>query len=154
MREKRNPQTRTSSKLTRKCRILQGKYIHGKIPARLSTENRSIQPQNYLSPQNINALSPGRRSMTSSTRTPSRQEYRDRRLRTRGVKTMLIMTLSFYLCWIPFIVFGTLVDPPNAVIEVVVAWIPCLSTWVQPAVHLLTSEKARKIAKEILMQQI
>ena len=71
------------------------------------------------------------------------------RSRMKGIKTLVTITLSFYLCWLPFLVEAFFVPIKNEKVEALSYCLPCLSTWIQPLVHFMTSERARKIAKEI-----
>ena len=75
---------------------------------------------------------------------PNEHLHRQPQARLKGLITVILITGSFYIVWIPYIILYT---SPKLIFI-----LDCFtesSTWVQPIIYLLTNPEARKLCRKI-----
>lgn len=85
------------------------------------------------------------------TPTPTRRPRVKRRNEFRALRTVLVMTLSFYLAWLPMFIDVTMYvffkfDTPAAY-EFVTYYLPYSNSWWNPIIYLLMNRAYRKAAR-------
>ena len=75
---------------------------------------------------------------------PDENLHRPPQARLKGFITVILITGSFYIVWIPYIILYTSSD-----FIIILDLVAVSSTWVQPIIYLLTNPEGRKTMLEI-----